>query len=178
MGREHLAVGVDVDALALGLLEQLLQVLQVVAGDQDGLALLAARADLGRHRMAVACRCWPASSSSMTLRLISPHFRTRPTQVVDGEVRVGGGGERLVEEGVDLVVLLAEDPGVVGVGADPLEAEEQDVLQGQGVGVGGRVGLEAVRVALGHQFIHAAWAGRWRGRRGNRPGRPRPLLWP
>ena len=31
---EHLAVGVDVDALALGLLEQLFEVLQVVAGDQ------------------------------------------------------------------------------------------------------------------------------------------------
>ena len=37
---QHLAVRVDVDALALGLLEQHLEVLEVVAGDEDRLALL------------------------------------------------------------------------------------------------------------------------------------------
>jgi hypothetical protein len=36
VGRQHFAVGVDVDTRALGLLEQLLHVLEVMAGDQDG----------------------------------------------------------------------------------------------------------------------------------------------
>ena len=52
VGREHLAVGVDGDALALGLLEQLLEVEQVVAGDQDGFARLDAQRHLGGHRRA------------------------------------------------------------------------------------------------------------------------------
>ena len=39
MAGQHLAVGVDVDPLAFGLLEQLFQVLQVVAGDEDALPL-------------------------------------------------------------------------------------------------------------------------------------------
>ena len=34
----HLAVSVDIDALAVGLLQQLLEVMQVVAADQDALA--------------------------------------------------------------------------------------------------------------------------------------------
>ena len=38
VGGKHLDVGVDVDPLALGLLEQLLEHLQVVAGDEDRLA--------------------------------------------------------------------------------------------------------------------------------------------
>jgi hypothetical protein len=76
-----------------------------------------------------------------------------------------------VDKGVDLVVFLAQDLGVVGVGGQPFEAEEQDMLQGQGVGVRGRVGLEAVLLALGHQVRHGAL-----GLEGGRPGRkiPRP----
>ena len=46
-------MGVDVDALALGLLEQFVQVLQVVAGDEDALALDRRDANGGRLRMAV-----------------------------------------------------------------------------------------------------------------------------
>ena len=53
MGRQHLAVGVDVDPLAFGLLEQLFQHLQVVAGDQDALAGPGAEVDGGGGRAAV-----------------------------------------------------------------------------------------------------------------------------
>ena len=38
VGRQHFAVGIDVDAFALGLLEEFLQHRQVMAGDQDALA--------------------------------------------------------------------------------------------------------------------------------------------
>jgi hypothetical protein len=49
----------------------------------------------------------------------------------DVEVDVGDGGEeRLFDEGVDVFVDLSEPAGVVGVGRHPLEAIEQDFLQG------------------------------------------------
>ena len=53
VGRQHLAVGVDVDPLAFGLLEQFFQHLQVMAGYQDGLAGLGAELYRGRNRVAV-----------------------------------------------------------------------------------------------------------------------------
>ncbi len=53
-----------------------------------------------------------------------------------------------MDEGVDLFVFLAQNPGVIGVGADPLDAEQQGVLEGQDVGVGGGIGFEAHRFGL------------------------------
>ena len=50
---EHLAVGIDVDAPAFGLLEQLFEVLQVVAGNRDRLAPDGRDADLRRLGMAI-----------------------------------------------------------------------------------------------------------------------------
>ena len=50
---QHLAVGVDVDALALGLLQQKLQIAQIVAGNQDGLALTCAKRNRSRYGVAV-----------------------------------------------------------------------------------------------------------------------------
>ena len=46
VGGQHLAVGVNVDPFPFGLFEQLFQVLQVMAGDQDGLAFLCPRGTL------------------------------------------------------------------------------------------------------------------------------------
>lgn len=53
MAREHLAVCVHVDACALGLLQQVLQVVHVMAADQNGLALLGGDAHLGGCGVAV-----------------------------------------------------------------------------------------------------------------------------
>ena len=53
VGGEHLAVGVDVDPLPLGLLEQLFEVPEVVAGDEDRLPLLRPEGDRRGDRLAV-----------------------------------------------------------------------------------------------------------------------------
>ena len=53
MGREHLAVGVDVYTFALGLFQDVFEVLQIVPGDQDRLALPGPEGNGCRDRMAV-----------------------------------------------------------------------------------------------------------------------------
>ena len=53
---------------------------------------------------------------------------------LESELFSASGRQPLVDEGVDRRVLLAEDPGVVGVGGDALEAEKQGVLEGEDVG--------------------------------------------
>ena len=51
MSRQHLAVCVHIDASALCLLEQVFQVMHVMATDEDGLALGRGQLHLGRYRM-------------------------------------------------------------------------------------------------------------------------------
>ena len=63
VGRKHLHVGIDVDPLALGLLEQLLEHLQVMAGDENPLAVAGADADLGGGRELEALGCAPRSAA-------------------------------------------------------------------------------------------------------------------
>jgi len=77
-GREHFAVGVDVDAGPSVCFEQFFQKLQVVAGDQDRLAGLGAEIDLGRHRVAVGLdMAW--LRSSMVTGLMRPVSMAMPT---------------------------------------------------------------------------------------------------
>ena len=52
----------------------------------------------------------------MTFRFTSPHLQAMPDQLVDAWGLLGQEVQRLVEEGIDRVVLLAQDLGVVGVG--------------------------------------------------------------
>ena len=59
-----------------------------------------------------------------------------------------------MHEGVNLVVFLAQDLGVIGVGGDPLDTEEQGVLQGEDVRVRRGVGFQAHRLGLlQHGFL-------------------------
>ena len=53
MRRQHFAVGIDIDAGSLGLFQQLLQIGQVVAGNQDRRIAAHAEVDFSDLRMAV-----------------------------------------------------------------------------------------------------------------------------
>ena len=147
VGGQHLAVGVNVDALAGALLQDLLQVQEIVARHQDGLALLVPQGDLGGHRVAVS------AGVAGIQQLHGPEvdfaaFQHQGHHVGDAQALGRGGRQPLVDEGVNLVVFLAQDLGVIGVSADPLEAEQQGVLQGEDVGVRRRVGFQAHRLGL------------------------------
>ena len=50
---QHFAVGIDVNARAFGLLQQVIEVFQVMAGDQDALAFGRFNVNLRRRRVAV-----------------------------------------------------------------------------------------------------------------------------
>ena len=62
MGRQHFAVGVDVDAFSLGLLQQQLEVVEVVAGDDDKGTLFDRQADRGRLRMTEGLGIFPGDA--------------------------------------------------------------------------------------------------------------------
>ena len=152
---EHLAVGVDVDPLALGLLEQLLQVLEVVAGNQDGLALLRAEGNGRGDGVAVGARVGRIEKlhrPQVDLAALEHERQGR----LETDFFIGQGGQRLVDEGVHGRVFLAQDLGVIGVGRHALDPEEQGVLEGKDVGVGRRVGHQPHLFPLGHEPFQGA----------------------
>ncbi len=150
VGGKHLAVGVHVDALARALFQDGLQVLEVVTGNQNGLAGLGAQRDLGRHRVSEDLRVSGIQElHGAQVDLPALEHETHP--VVQGKILPGGGGQALVDKGVDPVVFLAQDLGVAGVGADSLEPEQQGVLQGENVRVDVRVGFQTHPLPLLHQ---------------------------
>ncbi len=108
VGGKHLAVGVDVDPLSLRLLEQLFEVLQVMPGDEDRLPLLRSEGNLRGNRVAVG------AGVGRIQQLHRPEihlaaFHREPQQLPEAGLRIDKGGERLMEEGEDRLVLLAED---------------------------------------------------------------------
>jgi len=90
-----------------------------------GLARLRAQLHLRRRRAAEALHVGCVQHAhDRQVHLAALHGE--PHVVHESPGRVGGGGQRRVEKGVDLVVVLAQDLAVVCVGCHTLQAVNQD----------------------------------------------------
>jgi O-acetylhomoserine (thiol)-lyase len=110
-GRQHLAVRVDLDVRALALLQQVVQVEQVVPGDQDARARLGAFAHRGGEGAGRTSRraLRPASPST---RRFCGRIPTHLQQRRDVEVHVGHGREQgFLDEGADLLIAFCRGGG-------------------------------------------------------------------
>ena len=94
VGRQHFAVGVDVDALALGLLQKQLQVVQIMAGDDDEGAFFHRAGDtvVGTGVPKVSVLAW--SRSAMHRKVYLAHLQDDRQQLVHAPV-LADGKERL-----------------------------------------------------------------------------------
>ncbi len=134
---KHLAVGIDIDAAAPGLLQQLLQIDQVVAGDQDRRVF----SDADVHRSAL----WVAESGAMGpvqkghhLHAVLAGFQGQRHQLVNRERAVQGCGQRLVDKVIYLQILLANILGMLGIGGHSLEPVDNGFTEGAQIFVFGR----------------------------------------
>jgi len=122
-------VGVDEDIAALNLLQKLMKGVQVVAGDQDAVAPDCASLNLNRRGLA----------EGFDVRLLEQLHRLdvhlagldcEPQELLWVEVDVCESREEApLYECVNLWIGVAQLPGMVQVGADALDGEEQVVLQ-------------------------------------------------
>jgi len=152
VGRQHLTVGVDVDPFALGLLEEFLEVLEIVARDQDGLALPVSERHLGRHRVSVGSRVGGIQKLH-GLEVDLAALEGQPHPVVEVQILPQHGGKGFMHVRKDAVVFLPQDLGMVRVGADSPQAEEHGMLQRQDIGIDGRIGFQPDLFSLGHQTL-------------------------
>ena len=144
---QHFAVGVHIDALACRLRKDGRQVLQVMAGYQDCLAPSGAEGHLGRHRMAVS------AGVAGIKQFHGPEvdfaaFQHQADPFIHAEILAQDRSQAFLDKGIDLVVFLAENPGMVGIGRNPFQTEEENVFQGDDVRIFITVDIERHRFPL------------------------------
>jgi len=121
-------VRVDVDALAFGLLEQILQVLQVVPGNQDALSLHRRGSHFRRLRVPVRAGI-AGVQHAHGLQVYFAHPKRHGRQCIDVRGLRSQERQRLVEEGIELLVLLAENHRVIRVGRHAFQAVQHQSLK-------------------------------------------------
>ena len=163
VGGEHLAVGIDVDAFALALLEHLFEVIQVVAGDEDRMAFLRAERHARRHRVSVDARIGSVEDfHGPQVNLAAFEYEADP--FVDSHRRVVARDrcKRLMDERGDRIVLLTKYRRMLGVGGYPFKAEQERMLERPDVAVARRPGHQPQVLALLHHlgFCRCGFQGR------------------
>ena len=122
VGGQHFAVGVDVDTFALGLLQQQLQIVEVVAGDDDERPLLHRQRNGDRRGRTVAFGVGLIQQRH-ALEVFLAHLHD------DGQQRVhipvlAHGKKSLGEKAVHFLVGITQHHSVMGVSRHAAHAEE------------------------------------------------------
>ena len=123
VGGQHLAVGVHVDTGACRLLQQLVQVLQIVAGYHDERPPTDVRVDLCGRRVTEGGGVGLVQQGH-ALIVYQTKFRDEGQPLLNG-VLLPQGAQPLVEPLADCLILLPKAESVMGIGCHTLHAEQQ-----------------------------------------------------
>ena len=123
VGGQHLAVGVHVDTSACRLLQQLVQVLQIVAGYHDERPPTDVRVDLCGRRVTEGGGVGLVQQGH-ALIVYQTKFRDEGQPLLNG-VLLPQGAQPLVEPLADRLILLPKAESVMGIGCHTLHAEQQ-----------------------------------------------------
>lgn len=134
MGREHFAVGIDVDALAFGLLEEGFHILQVVTGDDDERSFFDGKGNRRRNGSTVSRRVGFIEEGHAG-QVDFTRFHDDGQQFVHTPV-FAQGREAFDEEGTQFVTGFAEHQGMISIGGHAAHTEENERFQGTDVFIG------------------------------------------
>ena len=127
VGRQHLGVGVDIDALALGLFQQAFGVVEVVARNDDERPFLDGQGHL--HRLRVAKRAGVGLVQLSHDPVGHPPGVLHQLEELVLVPLLCDGPQRRAEKQVDLAIGVIQHPGVVRVGRHAPQAEQHEGLQ-------------------------------------------------
>ena len=163
VGGQHLAVGVDVDAGVGGGIQDRLEVAEVVAGDEDGLARHGGHPNRGRG----------GCSEGSGIRSVE-QFHDLEVEGAQGQCviqqrlqvgrRVTEEGQGLFDPGIYLVGAVAKNVRVMGVGAHALESVQVQVADADDVSAEGvDPGVDADLGGLREEFVQCRAGDEGRG---------------
>ena len=128
VGRQHLAVGINVDARTICLLEQFFHILQIMAGDKNPRFCAHADIHFGDFRVAVGRGMGLIQQGHGVDRCLSG-FHNQGDHIVYRQI-FRGGGQGFHDEIVDFIFLTSQDGGVVRIGGNPFKADDQQLAKG------------------------------------------------
>ncbi len=128
MRRKHFAVRVDIDALPLGLLEKLLEIQQVMSGNNNGRTFFCANRDSGRHGVPKMIRMRPVKKLK-TLEIHHAEFHIDPYKIIHGQTAIRGGTQTLMEKRGHGFILPPQHERVIGIGRHSLKTVEKKFAQ-------------------------------------------------
>ena len=128
MRRQHFAVRINIDPHAVRLLEQLLQILQVMAGNEDGFALDRFDAHRRGHRMPVGAGVGGIEYLH-GLKVDLAALEAHPQQLVHRRLFFRQVAQRFGKECINRLRLLSQDLRMIRVSGCALDSIDQQFLQ-------------------------------------------------
>ena len=121
MGRKHLRMGIYIHARACGLLQQLFQILKVVARDEN--AGILPHADVNRRDFRITVGAGIGCvKKSHALHAVLAGFQGERHQLVGGKTVIQGFCQRFLKKSIDLFAVLLQNAGMLHVGGQSLQA--------------------------------------------------------
>ena len=128
VGGQHFAVGINIDALILGLLEQQLQIQQVMPADYDERPPLHGERYGSGHGRAVGFGIGLVEQGH-AFQVDLTHLKHQGQQLRHAPI-FANGAQGLIEEVVHSLIRIAQHQGMFGVGGHAAQAEEDQGFEG------------------------------------------------
>jgi len=128
MGRQHLAMGVDIDPFAFSLLEQFFKIQQIMTGHEDRLPLQGLYPDFCRHRISKPARVCPVKDlHGLQVDLSCAHGEIH--QVIERWLFVSEKIEGFVGKGIHRLIFHTQHMGMIAIGSKPLQSIRNELLE-------------------------------------------------
>ena len=131
---QHFAMGVDVDAFALSLLQQQLQVVEIMTGDDDERSLFYSQRNGNRYGRSVAFGVGLIQKRH-ALEVFLANLHHDRQQFLHAPV-LANGEERLGKETVHLIIGIPKDQGVMCISCHAAHAKENKRFQASDILIG------------------------------------------
>ena len=128
---QHLAVCIDVDPLALGLLQEQVQVAQIVPRYDDKRSLFHLQRDLRGRRDAIRLRIGSIQQRH-ALQVDFSHLKGHWQQFL-WTSRFTHGAQTFIEKSIDGFIRISQHHGMIGIGCHTTQAKEDQRLEGADV---------------------------------------------
>jgi len=133
--RQHLAVGIDIDTRTLGLLQEVCNIVEVVATDENTRTLTYANVHLCDLRFTISSRICLIEQCHH-VNTVFTGGEKQLQQTVGSSVGIGDTSQSLCHEAGDSLIALSQACGMLIVSSHTLESEHDSLLERADVFVG------------------------------------------
>ncbi len=128
MSREHFTVGINVDALVLGLLQELFQIKEVMTGNDNKRSFLYSQTYFCWNGIAIGFRI-SLIQQFHTFQVNRPDFQDNRKKFIHPPVLHTDSKEGLIKKAVYFRVRIAQDSSVIRIGGHTPDAKQNQRLQ-------------------------------------------------